>query len=100
MPSVFPFFLFVPMTLVVMGVLVVNVIQSSRKTGSPVLRELCITFTTNTPMTTKVIGTNKKKGKTEGMGKKIAKSVKLKTIDSVTYILDIAINRWKALCSI
>lgn len=67
---------------------------------SPVLHDLSITFTTNTPRRVKVIGTNKKKGMTEGMRKKAAKPMKLKTVDSVTHILDIAINRWRALVSI
>ena len=66
---------------------------------SPALHDLCVTFTTNTPRVTEVTKTKKRKGKAEDMGKKSAKSME-KVVDSVTYILSIAIDRWKALASI
>jgi len=89
------------------GLRIVKIIGTSDLIGkvvsiitSPVLRDLSITFTTNTPRMVEVIVTNKKKEKMEGMRKKAAKLAELITVDSVTYILDIAINRWKALVSI
>ena len=60
---------------------------------SPVLHDLCVTFTTNIPSKTK-----KRKGNAERMEKPVKS--KENVVDLVTFILTIAINRWKALVSI